>query len=79
MVTEFHGLCDEMILLLGGRNMMVILVHDADWNYKVVVLAENLEMAEQKAFKKLKEIYSDIILSVNDLIAEYLDCDEVII
>lgn len=59
--------------------MMVILVHDADWNYKVVVLAENLEMAEQKAFKKLKEIYSDIILSVNDLIAEYLDCDEVII
>lgn len=58
--------------------MMVILVHDVDWNYKVVVLAENLEMARCKALKKLNEIYEDINLDVDDLIAEYLDYDEVI-
>lgn len=58
--------------------MMVILVHDVDWNYKVVALAENLEMARCRALEKLKEIYTDINLDVDDLIAEYLDYDEVI-
>lgn len=58
--------------------MMVLLVHDADWNYKVVVLAENFEMARCKALKKLKEIYIDINLYADDLIVEYLDYDEVI-
>lgn len=58
--------------------MMVILVHDADWNYKMVVLAENFEMARCKALKKLKETYTNIYLGVDDLIAEYLDYDEVI-